>query len=235
MFGKNEIAKARTSAQGFLVHSIFYTIQGEGPWAGEPTIFVRFAGCNLRCHFCDTDFQGGTEYTAEALAAVLMAKADEHDCAAFVLTGGEPFLQPLPDLLAMMAPRDYEFQAETAGTVWPEGLEEYANWNLAIVCSPKTPSVHNMIAHHSDAWKYIIRADELDDDDMLPILSTQIQGQRSVIYRPDGEINEGRIFVQPCDEGDPIKNAANTAAAVKACLEQGYRLSIQMHKIVGVD
>ena len=49
MFGKNEIAKARSVEDGYLVHSMFHTLQGEGPFAGHPALFVRFAGCNLRC------------------------------------------------------------------------------------------------------------------------------------------------------------------------------------------
>ena len=111
MFGKNTIVgKAWFNKAGELadtpqlfVTSIFYTFQGEGPFTGQPALFIRLAKCNLACSFCDAYFDDGDWMTfAEIKAAALEAIAKtvkETDIAAFarrrvglVVTGGEPML-----------------------------------------------------------------------------------------------------------------------------------------------
>jgi len=59
MFGKNVITKADYQPVDLQVEEIFYTLQGEGPFAGRPAVFVRLAGCPLRCQWCDTQFDTG--------------------------------------------------------------------------------------------------------------------------------------------------------------------------------
>ena len=235
MFGTNPIAKKRESGTGFRVHSIFTTIQGEGPWVGLKSIFVRLAGCNLRCSFCDSEFDNNAkDMTLLQLAEHLNSIWVETDCNRFVITGGEPMLQPIFELAQWM-PGAF-FQIETAGTVWPD-----ENWsplpkNMILVCSPKTPEVHQLVKLYCNDWKYIIREGETSKDDGLPIVSTQINsnGKYSLIYRPDRIMNP-QIWVQPCDEQDTEATKANTRHAVELVLKYGYRLSIQVHKIVGVD
>ena len=230
MFGKNEVASARASNEGFLVHSIWYTIQGEGPWAGFPAIFVRFTGCNLRCFFCDTDFADGTLRSAIELAAILRDMSKLYNCKRFVLTGGEPMLQPLSNLITHLG-ESYRYQIETAGTIWPKGLEFY-NSSLTIVVSPKTPKISPMVAKYASAWKYIIREGGPAAVDGLPLTSTQIDGEAATICRPQ---NAGQIFVQPCDEQDEARNALNLQEAVRIAMLHNYRLSLQIHKIAGVE
>lgn len=235
MFGKNEVAKTRSRAEGLLVHSIFYTIQGEGPWAGLPTIFVRLARCNLRCFWCDTEFeQGAQHYEVGNLVGELMERLVHHRCRRIVVTGGEPLLQEaLVPLIASM--QEYVFQVETAGTVWPQELENYLH-RVTVVTSPKTPRVHPMIERHTHAWKYILRAGECAAEDGLPILSTQKQGEQALIYRAPALhepffFNRQHIYVQPCDEQDPVRNAANLEQVAKSAMTFGYRMSVQMHKL----
>jgi 7-carboxy-7-deazaguanine synthase len=60
MFGKNIVISQYIEPSGALkIVDLFYTIQGEGPYNGMPSVFVRLAGCNLRCYFCDTNFETG--------------------------------------------------------------------------------------------------------------------------------------------------------------------------------
>ena len=56
MHGKNKVAKRTDNPQSLQVHEIFHTIQGEGPFSGRPAVFIRLSGCNLRCWFCDTEW-----------------------------------------------------------------------------------------------------------------------------------------------------------------------------------
>jgi organic radical activating enzyme len=243
MYGNNPVGEVRRIEQGYKVHSIFYTIQGEGPWAGFPAIFVRFSDCNLRCHFCDTEFEAGSLYSFSDLLTTLVGKMHEHRCSRLVFTGGEPMLQDLPALLSNFAVYTNEtpqIQIETAGTIWPCGMEK-ALFLLPtiLVCSPKTPRVHPAIDTYAHAWKYIIRALELDPKDGLPIGSTQInlpmtRMPRVRLHRPSLLLKEN-IYVQPCDEpGDPEATKMNMVATVGSALKFGYRLSLQTHKIVGL-
>lgn len=233
MFGKNAVAKTRPLVAGFLVNEIFYTIQGEGPWAGKPAIFLRLTGCNLRCFFCDTDFERGQSYTLDGLAAHLSRMMVSSGCLNIVITGGEPMLQEIGALIMHQELRGAAFQIETAGTVWPHSMGEAmlaSTVPVVIVCSPKTPIVHKMIQVHTRAWKYIIRHGQTDTGDGLPTRSTQTPLEEARIYR--GPVYN--TWVQPMDEGDAAMNELNMRAAVASAMKFGYRLSIQTHKIAGV-
>lgn len=80
------------SAIKYRVNEIFYSLQAEGMNAGRPAVFVRLAGCNLKCPFCDTDHTKGEEYTKEELEAKV-AELDPSGMAIVVITGGEPTIQ----------------------------------------------------------------------------------------------------------------------------------------------
>lgn len=238
MYGTNPIAKSRNL--GFSVHSMFYTIQGEGPFVGQPAVFLRLAGCNLRCFWCDTEFdKGAQEMGAGDLAADLERILKKNNCNFVVITGGEPMLQPLRSLIELM-PRIVQFQIETAGTVWPEGGLPASG--VSIVCSPKTPSILPMLrtATTFDVyWKYIVKADEpISLEDGLPMMSTQIKDKEAKLCRPDYHDRiamKKRIYVQGCDESpDAAKTEANVNLAKEIALTMGYRLSLQTHKILGL-
>lgn len=241
MFGTNPIAKVRTD--DFLLHSMFYTIQGEGPFAGKPAIFVRLAGCNLRCTFCDTEFDDNArQLTAAALIIEIAEMRARFNCDFVVITGGEPMLQPISLLIDAVNLVGCRFQIETAGSVWPKaGLTDWRrnNKTLSIVCSPKTPTIVTGLQNadfYDVYWKYIVKASEPCDAQGLPAMSTQTQGQSATIFRPKAAYQlRDRIFIQACDEGDDKLNAANLRYAVGLAMEHGYRLSLQQHKVIGVD
>lgn len=231
MHGQNMIAKPR-AAGSYLVKEIFATIQGEGPFAGYPAIFVRFAGCNLACHFCDTDFEGGTVYKLDALAKLIASIGNQR---LVVLTGGEPMLQDLPALITHSLLSHKQFQIETAGSIVPYDMLQayYRKPSTSIVCSPKTPKVANSLVPMIHAWKYVIRAGETASDDGLPTRSAQTQHVPARVYRPFGA-SEAPVYVQPCDSGNDVDNMANLAETVRVALKYGYRLSLQIHKLIGL-
>lgn len=228
MFGNNAVAKARKT-NDFLVSELWYTIQGEGPWIGRPAIFVRLAGCNLRCSFCDTDFESVQQhYSLTELTTAILGMAVETGCRRVVITGGEPMLQQIGALMYQETGNtlwyDLKFQIETAGTVWPESLYKLPTHTPPlIVCSPKTPKIHDSVAEACWHFKYIIQHDQLDPLDGLPV----------GLFRPS-IVKWKQIFVQPCDTPDPEVNALNMQAAVASAMRYNYRLSVQLHKIIGV-
>ncbi|HZX94399.1 MAG TPA: radical SAM protein [Myxococcales bacterium] len=96
------------------VTEIFHSIQGESTLAGEPTVFVRFTGCDLRCQYCDTEyaFYGGRNMSRPEI----LAEVAKHPARFVCLTGGEPTLQKdLPELAQELLDRGYQVSLETHG------------------------------------------------------------------------------------------------------------------------
>jgi len=213
------------------VHSIWDTVQGEGPFFGTPAVFIRLAGCNLQCHWCDTDYTSVRKRmtpldVVEELSALPSRKL-------IVITGGEPFRQNLQSLVLRlideMGPGGI-VQIETNGTL---GVP-FILAKMSVVCSPKTRSIPHQTAMRADAFKYVVKAGLIDSSDGLPLVSVGPQYGRP--YRPP-MLNQvaDKIFVQPLDEKDEIKNKKNLDAAVESCRRFGYRLSVQTHKLAGLD
>jgi len=246
MFGTNVVrhVEQRTDNR-FRVQEIFRTIQGEGPFTGTPAIFLRLAGCNLRCHFCDTDFESNYENlmtVPEIFTAI--EKLASHSIRLVVVTGGEPLLQPIDHIMWAMS--HYHFQIETAGTVNPftgytladlcvsKVSERPTPGRMSLVISPKTPTLNKQIANWAYAYKYLIRADGgFDEADGLPIDNTQ-QKEPILVHplaKPPPGFPPHRIFLQPIDDEHKKEN---TDLAIEICLEYGYRLSLQTHKMIGL-
>lgn len=117
------------------IAEIFGSVQGEGLRQGQPTVFIRLAGCNLRCPFCDTKTarRGGRRMTpAGVVAAVVRLRrrwpADWAD-----ITGGEPMLQDLEPLVRGLRAEGLSVQVETNGTVFRPAPYDW------ITVSPKPP------------------------------------------------------------------------------------------------
>ena len=97
------------------VNQIFYSLQGEGRNTGRAAVFVRFAGCNLRCSFCDTDFSTWREMSDDEIVAAI----SQYPTRLVVLTGGEPTLQVDRPLVDLLHAHGYEIAMESNGTKQP--------------------------------------------------------------------------------------------------------------------
>lgn len=219
------------------VHSIFASIQGEGPFTGHPAVFIRLAGCNLQCPSCDTDY---TSSDWRATPQQLREYVDEmRQGATFVvITGGEPFRQNIHPLVQKLISFGFTVQIETNGTFPPPtiGFPELCSLNLAernkcfVVCSPKTGRVHPLIEMLTCAYKYVVSADSIDTDG-LPIFVLN-SGVRVARPHPDFA---GPIYLQPCDSKDALINQTNLHACINSVVQHGHILQLQLHKIVGVE
>jgi organic radical activating enzyme len=226
--------------RGFVeVHSIWKTIQGEGPYAGMPAVFIRLAGCNLQCPMCDT------EYTTNRK---LWEVGQLHDhvlnniitCERLiVITGGEPFRQDIGQLasvfLAGSFRRDLIVQVETNGTIYRDDVP-YQHRRFCLVCSPKTENINAKLRPYIHAFKYVVAAGKTCPKTGLPL---EVLGQRiggigdyKTVAKPSGP---AEIYIQPLDEQDLVTNQVHMQEAVYVCTKFGYRLCLQMHKYAGVE
>ena len=112
----------------FHVTEIFDSIDGEGKRTGYMAVFIRLAGCNLRCNYCDTAYSLSLSYTKEALTEeALLERIHRFPWKRITITGGEPMLHPLHHLCTALGEEGYDINIETNGAVplWrerPEGV-----------------------------------------------------------------------------------------------------------------
>lgn len=221
------------------VHSVFATIQGEGPFCGTPAVFVRLAGCNLQCPGCDTDYTSKRTRmnVAELLQLIEMTRSTV-DPGLVVITGGEPFRQQIDYLIDALQDHKFYVQIETNGTLpSPSNVifdqrSDHRN-GAFIVCSPKAGRVHQTIAANACCFKYVMHADSVDPVDGLPVLALDHTAKPRVARPPRGFT--GPIYLQPMDSQDPVQNARNRAVCVASCLKYGYILQLQVHKLLGME
>jgi 7-carboxy-7-deazaguanine synthase len=136
------------------IAEVFASLQGEGVRQGLPTIFVRLAGCNLRCAFCDTKraWTHGRRVAVEAVAAEALRLRDRSGARWVCLTGGEPLLQDVVPLIRRLRAEGFKIQVETNGRL---GREIRADWTTV---SPKPPSyaIHAVRRAAADEVKLVV-------------------------------------------------------------------------------
>jgi 7-carboxy-7-deazaguanine synthase len=252
------IEKLDRASDGSLeVHSIFHTIQGEGPFAGRPAVFVRLAGCNLQCPGCDTEYTAGR--VRDSVNAIVGAVVDAHFSAnddmrraLVVITGGEPFRQDITPLCRQLIGHGFTVQIETNGTLPPspkfgELYERHEYWATEpgimrsvmrgqgpfIVVSPKNDRVQRHIEELAVAYKYVVDAESGTELDGLPKRALDNPVQKR-LARPSEDFR-GTVYLQPRDQQNTRANDANQRLAVAMCLKHGYTLQLQIHKIIGVE
>lgn len=215
------------------VHSCFFTIQGEGPFSGQRAVFLRLAGCNLQCPGCDTEYSSDDKYSVSQIVNLIARQIPEDsgslDGMLVVITGGEPFRQPIERLVSSLLFHDAIVQIETNGTLYRE--LPWGHRNLHVVCSPKTRRINPRLEPFIKAFKYVVKAGEIDHFDGLPTRCLD-HYCKDRVYRPS---LTKLIYVQPMDEGDDEKNRANLEAVKDIVLFYGYRLCLQTHKLIGVQ
>ncbi len=213
------------------VHSIFRTIQGEGPFTGERAIFIRLAGCNLQCPGCDTEYTSQrTRMTPSQIAIEVISQL--HDRGLVVITGGEPTRQNIGPLCEELIECGYKVQIESNGVRAPDPL----TWRLAferkitLVVSPKTKAIHPLAAEAASCFKYVLRDGDIDPTDGLPTRALEHPAAPRIARPPTGY--DGLIYINPYDEKDEAANARHLEATAQSCSKFGYRMGLQLHKYI---
>lgn len=191
------------------INQIFYSLQGEGFHTGTPAVFVRFAGCNLKCPFCDTFHEAFKRLSEEEIAESVA----QFPASLVVLTGGEPSLQLTNSLIELLHGKGKFVAVETNGT---SPIPPNVDW---VTLSPKS-----YFFESPRAELVLSKADEL---------KMVFTGQKIPEF-PHLEV--AHRFIQPCDFGDPVRNHQITQLAIQFCKEHPqWRLSLQTHKILGIE
>ena len=208
----------------YSVKEIYLTLQGEGFHTGKHAVFCRFSGCNLWtglekdrgkavCTFCDTDFVGtdgvnGAKYSNAELLAEMIDELWPKDLKEklVVFTGGEPLLQLNKELIDLLHTQKFKIAVETNGTIMPP---ENIDW---ICVSPKKGSKFKL--NYGNELKLVY-----PQDDFSPKLFENFDFDHFLLQPMDGK-NLQRNILQ----------------SVSYCIENPlWRLSLQTHKIMGID
>jgi 7-carboxy-7-deazaguanine synthase len=204
------------SERRYLVKEMFGpTLQGEGAHAGRAVVFLRFAACNLECPGCDTDFspEGAQRMDAVEIVARLR-ELDVGRTHRVVVTGGEPTLQWDAPLGAAIRGAGFRVHMESNGTRVPAGPVDW------LTISPKPQ-------HHPAS---LALADHLPADEIKVVIDDSVD--EAVLDRYAARWRCEHYFVQPWMDGGYARNLARTVALIHA--RPRWRLSLQLHKIVGI-
>ena len=214
-----------------LIAEIFESIQGEGPFAGTPSLFVRTSGCNLRCSFCDTPYTSwkpeGKEHDWEEIATLVAAGDTPH----VVLTGGEPMLIPdIEPLSNACGALGRVVTVETAGTV-------YRDMHCDLMCiSPKmsnsTPddavwkTRHEETRHNPDV---IARLVEQYDSHFKFVIDRPEDVNEVVEYLANiSSVSADHVWFMP-QATTAEELAAKTEWVEELASEHGFRFSSRLH------
>lgn len=194
----------------YKINEIFYSLQGEGYHTGTPSVFVRFSGCNLRCHFCDTQHQEGKMFSLQEI----VDEINEYPIAQLVvLTGGEPSLFIDEAFVTELKQKTgKKIAIETNGT---RTLPKILDW---VTFSPKS------VFEGGDLESFVLKyCDEL---------KVIYLGQDLAQYN---DIEAQHRFLQPCFCEDEVQRKANMKACVEAVMQNpGWRLSLQIHRVLNI-
>jgi len=195
------------------------TIQGEGALIGEPTVFVRTGGCDYRCVWCDTlhavDSAYRDTWTPMAADAVMVEilRLSGNTPLTVSLSGGNPAIQPLGDVIALGKPLGYRFALETQGSIardWFAALD-------VLVLSPKPPS-----SEMTTDWDMLRACVDAAGPDTQTILKIVVFDDADYAYARDvaSRFPHLRIVLQPGNPTPPTRDGHEPVVDIEATLDR---------------
>jgi len=190
------------------VKEIFYSLQGEGGRQGEASIFIRLTRCNLKCDFCDTDFKEGKDMEIEQIISYIK----QFPCQWIVWTGGEPTLQLTEEILLFFKKEGFLQAIESNGHFPLSNLLDYT------VVSPK------------GKVDYAKEVNPKVDEIRLPLKKGD--AIPNIASLPNAQY----YFLSPVFTDDKKTTQANIDFCVEQIKENPqWRLSLQIHKLIGIE
>lgn len=221
----------------YKINDIFYSLQGEGVATGQPAVFIRFSGCNLKCSFCDTEFSEYEKIPAEEIILLIKEMMPERMLKnpnwRIVLTGGEPTLQidaPLLNKLREEFGEERVIQIETNATTL---AEKYVMLDgCFLTASPKNGKGLDALRKYFSAHK---------DDENNSIEVKAVFDETNHCLRIFLGILEEMtpsnvpLSIQPCDYQNADLNNLNLEKCITFVKDNPrWRLSLQTHKLLNI-
>lgn len=169
------------------VTEIFHSIQGESTHAGRPCVFVRLAGCNLRCRWCDSEytFTGGDRMSIDEV----VERVKGYGCNLVEITGGEPLAQAEAlDLIRRLADDGFEVLLETSGSIDVGPVDPRTKIILDLKCPGSGEEAKNRwqnvdVLRPHDEIKFVI-ADRTDYDWARRVMQERQLDRWTVLFSP---------------------------------------------------
>lgn len=219
------------------VAETFHSLQGEGELTGVPSYFIRLAGCNLRCGWCDTKYASWQPEGLQVTVGELLAELKKVPCSHVVITGGEPMLsRELPELCSALKAVGKHITIETAGTILPGAIacdlaslspklsgscpEEGSispEWIARHEATRRQPAIlHEWVQRYPFQLKFVVtsHADVAEAEALLGEVSASIPPHK-VLLMPEGT--------------DEQTLASRREMLVEVCKEKGYRFCDRLH------
>ncbi len=220
----------------YKINELFETIQGEGSFTGQPSIFIRLQGCPVACSWCDTKHTWQIELSDEVSQNDMLAKTQETSQWAamtveqilalvkekgfkakhIVITGGEPCMVDLTSLCSAFEQLGYSTQVETSGT-----FDIHVSDKCWVTVSPKI----NMRGGYPILNSAMLRANEIKHP-----IATELHVDDLKALLPEHNIENTPIYLQPISQ-----KPRATELAIATCIANNWRLSVQVHKYLGIE
>lgn len=203
----------------YPISEIFYSIQAEGFHTGKPAVFVRLAGCNLRCSWCDTDHSKKRSMSEIEISIRIEQLSTRMKTPFVILTGGEPTIHDLQFLCSQLKKQNKHtyIAIETNGTN-PNKLKALVQIGILdwITVSPK----------HQTALKAKFKLGLVEADEIKIVLDKKIDPLQFESFLTN-KLKNGKCFIQPC--------SGNFREAIDFVLKHpNWRLSLQLQKIIRI-
>ena len=201
----------------FRIVEIFESLQGEGYNTGMAAIFIRFAGCNLNCLWCDTNFRQYTRFTLEQL----LTKVKQYTSKNIIITGGEPtMVKTLPELLLPLKQAGYYIAIESNGLGKVDPLIDY------IALSPKFcyQARYQKIIQPTASEVRIVAENHADFLPFCQYIEQNIQAKR--------------YYLSPCEKNGEFNMFETIELLGKINQNRNdnkWLLSIQTHKFANIE
>jgi len=220
----------------YKINELFETIQGEGAFTGQPSIFLRLQGCPVACSWCDTKHTWEINLEDEVNQSAMLTKKEEsptwsalsvkevlaviteqgYQAKHIVITGGEPAMIDLKPLCEALEQQGFSCQLETSGT-----FELKVSDKCWVTVSPKV----NMKGGYKILNSAMMRANEIKH----PVATEQhVDDLKALLV--EHNIVDTQVYLQPISQKERA-----TTLAIKTCIENNWRLSVQVHKYLGIE
>jgi len=206
------------------VAEVFFSIQGEGPTAGLPAVFIRLQGCSVGCLWCDTRYSWDPHAGRAADLGDLLSEARAHPCRRAVVTGGEPLESPLfCPLITALTDDGFTIEVETSGILEPPGLPSAdVQWNVSVKLAGSgvderrriNPSAIARFLERGAWWKFVVTGEE-DLAEVLRLAERFTLPRERILLQPEALRREDLV--------------ARTPWVIEACKRHGFRFSPRLH------